>query len=126
MALRELSPWPDTPAALASATAVLKQVLPDNLSDERVQRLGAVASALVEDYAPGAPQNVRDQCTEMVAGYMAQVTNNAFGAVVDDTVDLADIKLDNAYQHNHGMMFRNCGAAAMLSPWKVRRGGAIG
>ena len=32
---------------------------------------------------------------------------------------------DTAHVVNHGPTFRNCGASALLSPWKVRRAGAI-
>lgn len=63
-----LSPWPTTPAALANATAALKAAIGPDLDDATVQRLGAVASALVENYAPSAPQILRDEAVIRVAG----------------------------------------------------------
>ena len=68
MAAVALSPWPTTPAALASATSCLKAAIGPELSDARVQALGAAASALVEVYAPEAPQALRNMAVEMVAG----------------------------------------------------------
>ena len=67
-----LSPWPAKTAtvALAAATARLKAAIGPELTDERVQALGSAASAMVEAYAPSAPQALRDIAVERAAGYM--------------------------------------------------------
>ena len=116
-----LSPWPTSPVALATATTTLKQVLPAGLTDERVQQLGATASAVIEDYAPGAPQNVRDQCTEMYSAYLADARQSPLQEIEAGTIKLK--YADN--RSNHAGAFRLCGAAALLTRWKVRRAGAI-
>ena len=68
-----LTPWPARTAtvALAAATATLKAALGE--PDEAVvQRLGAVASAVVEAYAPSAPQVLRDEAVIRVAARLLE------------------------------------------------------
>lgn len=114
-----LSPWPTTPAALQKAIDCLKQVLPDSLTDDRVARLGATASAVVEDYAPLAPQNCRDSAVEMYAGYLAQSNTGP-----TTKLDVGTVSIERSINHQAG--FRLCGAAGLLTRWKIRRAGAIG
>ena len=113
-----LSPWPTTPAALTSATATLKAAInaPD---DATTQRLGAVAAAMTERYADGAPQAMKDESVIRFAGYLKQQPK---GGVTK--IDLANVNVE--FNDNHAAMFRHCGAAALLSPWRVRRAGLIG
>lgn len=68
--LASLSPWPASTAAvaLAAATARLKAAIDPEADDARVQVLGATAAALVEQYAPSAPQVLKDMAVEMAAG----------------------------------------------------------
>ena len=65
-----LTPWPSSPAALRDATASLKASVDGALDDAVVQRLGAVASALVENYAPSAPQVLRDEGVIRTFGWL--------------------------------------------------------
>ena len=88
-------------------------------SDDRAAQLGAVASAMVEQYAPGALQAVRDEATIRFAGYLAQ---SDFGGIAKESIGPRDTE----YTVNHANAFRNSGAAALLSRWRVRRSGAIG
>ena len=113
-----LSPWPRLNSEIDRAVECLRQVLPDSLDDARIKRLGAVAAAHVERYAAGAPQNVKDQAAEMFAGYMAESRGGPVTKLAMGTIDIER-------QVNHAAMFRNCGAAGLLSPWKKRRAGAI-
>ena len=113
-----LTPWPRLTSEVDAAVECLRQVLPDSLNDARIKRLGATASAHVERYANRAPQNVKDQAAELFAGYLSQART---GPVTKITLANLDIER----MTNHAAMFRNCGAAALLSPWKIRRGGAI-
>ena len=113
-----LSPWPRLTSEIDRAVECLRQVLPDSLDDARIKRLGAVAAAHVERYASNAPQNVKDQSAEMYIGYMAESRGGPVTKISLRTIDIER-------QVNHAAMFRNCGAAGLLSPWKKRRGGAI-
>ena len=118
MALVDLSPWPTTPVALQKATECLKQVLSSSLSDDRVQRFGSVAAAYVEKYAPLAPDNVRSIAVEMFSGYLSQAGT---GPVMKIHMGNVDIER----RINHAAAFRLCGAASLLSEWKVRNAGLI-
>ena len=81
--------------------------------------LGAAASAMVERYAPGAPQALKDEAVIRFAGYLAQADFGGFrseGQGVGGTPG-------PEYVTNHAPAFRNCGAAMLLTPWRVRRAG---
>ena len=116
-----LSPWPTEPTELATAITLLKSVVQGAAldSDDRAGQLGAVASAMVEQYAPAAPQPLKDEAVIRFAGYLAQ---SDFGAIGKEIIGPRDVE----YVTNHGPIFRNCGAGALLARWRIRRGGAIG
>ena len=78
------------------------------------------ASAMVEAYAPGAPQALKDEALIRFAGYLA---GSDFGGIVsENSVGSAQVE----YVTNHAAMFRNSGAAALLTGWRIRRAGSIG
>ena len=113
-----LSPWPTTPAALAAATATLKAAIgaPD---DPATQRLGATAAALVERYAPAAPDVVKDEAVIRCAGWLlespsAGIRRSSVGPV------------DTTYSPAITGALRASGSMALLGSWKVRRAGVIG
>ena len=121
--VQPLSPWPvtGTPMQRERAIARLREAVQGRAadSDEAACALGELAAARVELEAPGAPQAVRDECVIRYAGYLAQADS---GAVVDETIGPMSI----TYTVNHAAAFRNCGAAGLLAPWKIRHAGAIG
>ena len=121
MAVGDLSPWPASTAAasLTAAQAALRDALGATPSNDRIDRLGATAAAMVEQYAPAAPQPLKNEAVIRFAGYLKEAN---FGARRSDKVG----DLEAEYAANHAAMFRNSGAAALLSRWRVRRAGAIG
>ena len=118
-----LSPWPPTtmPTQRANAIARLKAAIAGRAaeSDEAACALGEMASARVEKEAPRAPQAVKDEAVIRYAGYAAGAD---FGGVVKE--DIGPLAVE--YVVNHANSWRNCGAAGLLSPWKIRRAGVIG
>lgn len=116
-----LSPFPTTATERTAAIAMLREAVAGRAdeSDDAAAHLGEVASALIENYAPGAPQALKDEAVIRFAGYLAQAD---FGTISKETVGPRDVE----YPLNHSAMFRNCGAAALLTRWRVRRAGAIG
>ena len=118
-----LTPWPPATsvAGRAAAVARLREAVAGRTldSDDAANALGEAASAVVEQYAPGAPQALRDEAVVRFAGYMAQ---SDFGAIAKEDIGPRSVE----YVTNHAAMFRNSGAAALLSRWRVRRAGAIG
>ena len=123
VSLQALSPWPSATAAVAQAAAVarLKAAVRGaaDESDERACSLGMTAAAYIERAAPGAPQAIKDEAVIRFAGYLA---SSDFGAVKREQVG------EVAFEHatNHGRIFYNSGAGALLSPWKKRRATVIG
>lgn len=114
-----LSPWPTSPAALANATATLKASLGTDLDDARVQALGSAAAALVERYAAGAPQSIKDEAATRTAGYLSEQP-----AAAINSERIGDVA--QRYASTHVSALRHSGSMALLSPWKQRRAGTIG
>ena len=118
MAVADLSPWPTTPAANADAVACLATAI--GVTDEpTLDRLGAAAAALVERHAPGAPSAIKNEATIRCAGWLAQ---QPAASVRSESV--GDIRTGFAPSMTGAL--RHSGAMALLSPWKIRRAGAIG
>ena len=121
--LGTLSPWP-TATALANLTAAracLREVLhAPGLSDDRVDALGSVASALVERYAPGAPAEVRNEETIRCAGWIHGRPRGG-----ETLQDIGNV-LTRRWAAGHISALRHSGSMALLSTWKVHRGGAFG
>lgn len=88
------------------------------LSAEKAQRLLPVAKALVERYAPTAPVEILNEATIRCVGYLAEQP-----AAPIRSLEFAMIHLE----HSPSMVsvLRHSGAMALLSPFKVRRAGAI-
>ena len=81
-------------------------------------RLHGVAVALVERYAPEAPEAVQNEAVIRTAGWLAEQPP---AGVRSETIG------DEAYEYAPAMVsaLRHSGAMALLSPWRVRRAGAI-
>ena len=117
-----LVPWPSktATASLNKARAYLRGAIgSSDLGGDQVDRLGREAAAMVEQYAPGAPEAVQDEAVVRFAGYLAQ---SDFGGIVREGIGPREVE----YTVNHASAFRNCGAAALLTRWRVRRAGVIG
>ena len=101
--------------AVTLTEAQLAEALPKGAP---AARLLPVAVAVVEEYAPAAPSVLQDEAVIRFAGYLAEAR---FGAVSSRSVD----PLSQEYVVNHAPAFRNCGGAALLTRYRVRRAGAI-
>ena len=108
-----LSPWPTSPVALATATAALRAAT--GIGDDGLaQRLGAVAAARVENYAPMAPGPIKDEAVIRFAGYLRQQPS------VIRSLKAGAVELD--YQlSGHVRPFVSCGSKALLAPFVRRR-----
>ncbi len=85
---------------------------------ERARRILAVASALVEKYAPEAPEAIQNEAAIRLGGYLSQAD---YGTIRTETLGPYSV----SHQMNHAMAFRNSGAQALLTYWRERRAGAI-
>ena len=118
MAVAVLSPWPSSPVALAAATACLKTALGED-DDATAQRLGSAAAELVQRFASGAPQSIRNEAVVRCAGWMYEQPS---AAVRSESVG----DISTSYAATHMSALRHSGGQALLTGWKVRRAGAIG
>ena len=98
-----------TATALAQALGV-NQALAD--------RLLPVVTALIQQYAPGAPDVVQNEAAIRCCGWLAE--QPAASVSSEATGDIA-----TRYAINNVSALRHSGAMALLSGWKVRRAGAI-
>ena len=89
-------------------------------TDEPVAtRLLAVATEAVERYAPDAPSATQNEAVIRCAGWLAEQPT---AAVRSESVG----DVSTAFAPSHASALRHSGAMALLSLWKVRRGGAVG
>ena len=122
-----LAPWPvgsinDPDLAVRSpvvfATSYLKDLISPGASDATIRRLGETAAAHVERYAPSAPKAVKNEAVVRFAGYLIQSNTGPI-----TKLDVGRVNIERTT--NHAGMFRNSGAAGLLSSWKRRRAGLI-
>ena len=99
-----------TTTALAEALAV-NQALAD--------RLHPVAVALVDEYAPTAPEAIANEASIRIAGWLAA---QPYAAVTSETTG----DIGTRYAVNNVSALRHSGAGALLTRWHTRRAGVIG
>ena len=81
-------------------------------------RLLPVCTALVERYAPAAPGPVQDEAVVRTAAWLHEAPSGG-----QTSEGIGDIS--TRYAASSQSALRHSGGMALLSPWKVRRGGAI-
>ena len=121
-----MSPVPTDAVALAEAVDVLARAVgighvrplaADDAAD--AERVMAVASAMVERYAPTAPQSAKNEAVIRCAGALVQ---SDFGGIASESI--GDRTVAYTPQPAGGWSpFRRSGAMGLLSPWRVRRAG---
>ena len=82
-------------------------------------RLLAVATAIVARFSNDAPDAVANEAVIRCAGWLAGQPAVSIRAEVEGDVT-------TSYAPSMTSALRHSGAMALLSPWKVRRAGAIG
>ena len=115
-----LAPWParTATASLAEATRVLGEALSEG-DDHITARLGATAASLVQRFAPDAPQVIKDEAVIRTAGWLRQAPS--YGARME-----AEGEIRTSFSPAMTSALRASGGMALLSPWKIRRAGAVG
>ena len=86
---------------------------------DRATRVLPVATRMVQDYAPLAPAEMKDEATIRFGGYLL---GSDYGTVQSETIG----PFSRTFPVNHAAAFRNCGAAMLLTRYKIRRAGMIG
>ena len=121
-----LTPWPESDWALDRAIGTVGRELGLNsmisAEREKVVRFGAVASAMVERYAPDAPEIIRDEALLRCAGWLKGTP----AALPLNSLRVGPITIRRGPGMNQYVSaLRNSGAMAILAPWKRRRAGVI-
>ena len=95
----------------------LRAEIETDLPDAILTRKRGAARSLIERYAPAAPAGVQNEaCCRMVAWL---IQRPAAAVRSESGADSAE------YAAGHLSALRHSGAMALLSPFKVRRGGVI-
>ena len=114
-----LSPWPSDAMALDAARASLSLAVGVSGGDEALlDRLGATSSELTERYAPSAPQAIKNEAVIRTCGWLVEQPSAALRQI-----EVGDVT--RAYAVTSMSALRHSGGMALLSPWKIRRGGTI-
>ena len=110
-------------AAPSSVTLTAAELAAEIGGDElSASRLLAVASVMVEQYAPEAPAALQNEAVIRFAGYLAGSAYPFYGAVASETVG----PVNYSFPVNHADAFRRSGAAMLLTRYRVRRAGLAG
>ena len=99
-----------TVSALATALRV---------NSTEATRLLAVSTALTDRYAPDVPEAIANEAAIRCAGWLKEQPH---AAVRSETIG----DISTAFAPSMQSALRHSGAMALLSPWKIRRAGAIG
>ena len=119
-----ISPWPPNDGsqipALSAATNDLGRALGLHATVDAalIWRLGAAASALVEEHAPLAPQAIRNEAVVRCAGWLLESPSSGIRSQAE-----GDIR--TSFSPTMTGALRASGAMSLLSAWRVRRAGVI-
>ena len=120
MASVTLSPFPGATmtAQRPDAIACIKASIASGakLTDDRAAALGETASALVERFAPDAPQAVRNEAVIRVAGWIRSREPMPLQAFT-----VGGLRMDFRERFYSPDALRNSGARSLLTPWRTRR-----
>ena len=112
-----LSPWPTDTAEIAAAVEVLRSQS-GNAEDAVLTQKGKTAAELIEEYAPGAPQSIKDEAAIRCVGWLLYQQPDG---VAEESIGPRSVK----YQMGSKAALRNSGAMGLLTRYKVRRAGAV-
>ena len=102
-------------AVTIAATVLAAAVRVDQVT---AARLLPVAAELVDRFAPDAPEAVSNEAAIRCAGWLAEAPSSGVRSE-----SLGDVR--TSWTPAMTGALRHSGAMALLSPWKVRRAGAV-
>ena len=107
-----------TPVNTAITLTVAELMAEVGGTQAQVEQWYEVAVNMVEEYAPAAPSANKGEAIIRFGGYLRDADP---GTQRSQTFGPKSIE----FVVNHANMFKNCGAAALLTRWKRRRAGSI-
>ena len=105
----------ETPAAATIREALNARNL------KTVTRLRSLCVCLIDTYAPGAPDKVKCEAVIRTAGYLHAYDGTAAVLQQFQVSGASGSGVDLKFRSACGSALRCSGAAALLSPWRVRR-----
>ena len=90
----------------------------DPREQHRYLIIAETAAISVDNYARDAPVPISNEAAVRMAGWLLEVPTGSVSAEA-----VGDVS--TSYATSHLSALRHSGAMALLSPWKIRRGGAI-
>ncbi|MXZ32126.1 MAG: hypothetical protein F4Z20_01695 [Gammaproteobacteria bacterium] len=122
-------PWPEQPqdvqhkhAAAALGITLANPDQPTTVEKAEVTAVMSQLSARIEQYASAAPIAVKREACARFFGYLNEAPSGAF---TKRDIGVMHVSFNQTFQYSHAAAFRNCGAAALLAPWRVRRAGVV-
>ena len=110
-----ITPTPITPTPITAAELATEI----GIDTTRAGHVLAAVWPRVDQYAPSAPAGVQRESVIRFSGWILEAPSAAVKS--ESTGDIA-----TSYSPSMTSGFRASGAAALLSPWRQRRAGAIG
>ena len=110
-------PWPPDPAGIQALQSVRESV-GLNVPIAVALRSCIAAAELVQRFAPDAPQGIKNEALVRVVGYLVDQPSSATRSETQGDVA-------TSFAATHVSALRHSGGMALLSPWKIRRAGAI-
>lgn len=86
------------------------------------ERSWSAAWCLVDHYAPAAPNAISNEAAIRCAGHLAQQPADARAS---ESCNILGVQFETSHATGAVSPLRASGAMALLSPYKVRRGGSI-
>ena len=84
-------------------------------------RLRAVCLSLIEQYAPGAPDDVKSEALIRTAAYLNTADGSTGALQQIQITGSSGAAVDLKFRSTCSSALRCSGAAALLSPWRKRR-----
>ena len=114
-----LTPIPRDTAPLLAA---IRESISTQAPDVVLLRTARAASALVEEYAPLAPDDLRDESLIRTIGWLL---TRPHGGVENESSNIGAVSVSKGYQPGQLSALRHSGAMALLTRFKRRRGGLV-
>ena len=113
------TPTPNPGPTPTGVTLTAQQLSDETAADvDRATRVLPVVVEMVTRYAPHAPTAVANEAALRFGGYLL---GSDFGVIRREELGPMNVE----YVTNHAAMFRNSGAASLLTRYKRRRAGTI-
>ena len=104
--------------AVTLTVAQAREDMESGAPDAVIQRWIAVAKARIDNAAPDASEDTQNLACMLILGFWNDTSSQGSQLMArDDTYEVNVMAGRNAWHHS--------GAAAVLAPWVVRRGGVI-